>query len=170
MNEGDHLTIMLSSRQALFKVPVILAISMFVSIGCTKSENEAPPAAPPDPAPPPTPVTPHAPVEAPVEKLLEDLVGIEKEVQEENFTLEGSSWRLGEFTYTFQNGGHAIVGGGHFNELSEAGVPGRYTVKGEDITITVMSRRYKARREGGTLYIGDRKAERIVQETAESEP
>ena len=160
----------LSCRQTLTKVRLILAFSMLVTAGCTKSADDPTPFTPvPAPPSPIAPIVSKAPVEQPAEiepGEQDEAVG---PVPPEKVVLEGSTWRAGAFTYTFQRGGHAIVSGGHLNKLSRSGTPGRYVVRGDDITITVMGRRYKARREGGNLFIGSRKAVRIDQGNVETD-
>lgn len=153
MNKGDRLGIMLSDCQARMKVRLIVAVLFVVTAGCTKPANNASPPYESVPAPP-SPIAP-LPSEVPAEQP--------NDTDLETLELEGTSWRVGVFTYTFQNGGHVIVKGGHLDKLSPSGAPGRYSVKGDDITITVMRRRYKARREGGALFIEGRKATRIDQ-------
>lgn len=171
MNEGERFTMTLLCRQMPMKVRLILAISMLVTAGCTKPADAPPPFTPvPAPPSPIASIVPQAPIEQPAEPVLGEQDEAVGPVPPEKVVLEGSSWRVGAFTYTFQKGGHAIVSGGHLNKLARSGAPGRYIVRGDDITIIVMGRRYKARREGGNLFIGDRKAVRIDQGNVDTDP
>jgi len=169
MNEGERFKMMLSCRQTLTKVRLILAFAMLVTAGCTKSADDPPPFTPVPAPPSPIASLPEVPVKQPAEIESGEQDEAVGPVPPEKVVLEGSTWRAGAFTYTFQRGGHAIVSGGHLNKLSRSGTPGRYVVRGDDITITVMGRRYKARREGGNLFIGSRKAVRIDQGNVETD-
>jgi len=159
----------LSRRETLMNVRLILALLILVTAGCTKSADAPQPFTPVPVPPSPVASLPESPVKQPPEPALEKQDEATDPVPPEKLVLPGSTWRAGAFTYTFQNGGHAIISGGHLNELSRSGTPGRYRVRGDEITITVMGRRYKARREGDTLFIGNRKAKRIDQKNAETD-
>ena len=73
--------------------------------------------------------------------------------------LEGHSWKAGEITFSFQNGGHALVRGGFLDETMPNGAPARYEMEGSTILIEVLGREYEGVWDGTSLTISGNTAE-----------
>lgn len=85
-------------------------------------------------------------------------------------TLADTTWRAGEFTFNFEPGGHLIVSGGHFDELAEAGVPGRVVNRGGVLTFDILGRTTYGTWDGSSLTIESVEAQRLDPELAKGEP
>lgn len=80
--------------------------------------------------------------------------------------LADTTWRAGDFTFVFEPGGHLIVRGGHFDEVSEAGVPGRVVNRSGVLTFDIMGRTTYGTWDGAALTIANATAHRLDPELA----